>query len=68
VNLFQTHGVGGVLALMIGLLVLQVVVVALFGVEPSRRGLEEIERASPGVPAASDPPPLTAPPITAERR
>ena len=33
---------------MIGLLLLQVAVVALFGVEPSRRGLEEIDRASPG--------------------
>jgi putative MFS transporter len=65
VNLFQSHGVGGVMALMIGLLALQIVVVALYGVEPRRRGLEEIERTAPG---AFEVAPLGAARITAERR
>jgi putative MFS transporter len=43
VALFRSHGVGGVLSLMIGLLVLQICVVLLFGVEPKKRRLEEIE-------------------------
>jgi putative MFS transporter len=43
VTLFRSHGVGGVLSLMIGLLVLQICVVLLFGVEPKKRRLEEIE-------------------------
>ena len=64
VALFQSHGVGGVMALMIGLLVLQAVVVALFGVEPSQRGLEEIEQASPGVLVAAHPATIKAPSTT----
>jgi putative MFS transporter len=48
VNLFESHGVGGVMVLMVGMLALQIVVVALYGVEPRRRGLEEIEPTSPG--------------------
>lgn len=48
VTLLQSNGVAGVLALMVGLLFLQIAVVALFGIEPRRRGLEEIEHTSPG--------------------
>jgi putative MFS transporter len=43
VALFRSHGVGGVLAFMIALLVLQIVVVLTLGVEPKKRRLEEIE-------------------------
>ncbi|HUZ62723.1 MAG TPA: MFS transporter [Acetobacteraceae bacterium] len=42
VGLFRAYGVGGVLALMIGLLVVQIVVVAAWGIEPARRGLETL--------------------------
>jgi MFS transporter, putative metabolite:H+ symporter len=42
VGLFRPYGVGGVLSFMIALLIVQIVVVALFGVEPKRRRLEEI--------------------------
>ena len=41
--LFTSYGVAGVLALMIGLLVLQIVVVAIWGIETKRRGLEDLE-------------------------
>ena len=44
--LFKSNGVAGVLGLMIGLLVVQIIVVAIWGIETSRRGLEELE-ASP---------------------
>ena len=37
------HGIGGVLSVVIVLLILQIVVVALFGVEPKMRRLEELE-------------------------
>jgi len=43
VSLFKSHGVGGVLALMIGLLIVQVIVVLRFGVEPQKRRLEELD-------------------------
>ncbi len=43
VALFKAYGVGGVLAFMIGLLVVQIVIVAAWGIEPARRGLEELE-------------------------
>ena len=42
VALFQSYGVGGVLSLMIGLLVIQIVVVWAWGIEPARRGLETL--------------------------
>ncbi|MFI5057494.1 MAG: MFS transporter [Candidatus Acidiferrales bacterium] len=42
VALFRSHGVGGVLWLMIGLLIVQIIVVMVFGVEPKKRRLEEI--------------------------
>ncbi|HEV7777145.1 MAG TPA: MFS transporter [Luteibacter sp.] len=62
--LFANHGITGVLALMISLLVLQIVAVAFWGVEPKGRGLEDVaagDRPSPRVasrPAPSPPPPL----------
>lgn len=43
VALFQSYGVGGVLALMIGLLVIQIIVVAIWGIEPARKGLEALD-------------------------
>ena len=43
IALFRTYGVGGVLGLMIGLLVLQIAVVAAWGPEPARRGLETLD-------------------------
>ena len=42
--LFKSYGVAGVLGLMIGLLVIQIVVVAIWGIETNCRGLEELER------------------------
>jgi putative MFS transporter len=50
VALFRAYGVAGVLAFMLGLLVVQIIVVASWGIEPARRGLEEIE--SEGAPAS----------------
>jgi putative MFS transporter len=44
IALFRSHGVGGVLSLMIGLLFVQILVVLIFGVEPKNRRLEEIAR------------------------
>lgn len=51
VALFKAHGVGGVMALMIGLLVVQIVAVWAFGIEPRHRSLEELkgEEASPAL-------------------
>jgi putative MFS transporter len=43
VALFRSYGIGGVLTLMIGLLVVQTGVVLLFGIEPKKRRLEELE-------------------------
>lgn len=43
VALFRSYGIGGVLSLMIGLLVVQILVVLFFGVEPKRRRLEELD-------------------------
>jgi MFS transporter, putative metabolite:H+ symporter len=42
VALFRRYGVGGVLSLMIGLLIVQIIVVLSLGVEPKKRRLEEI--------------------------
>ena len=44
VALYRSYGVGGVLSLMIGLLLVQILVVLLFGIEPKKRSLEEIAR------------------------
>src|SRR5919108_740522 len=41
--LFKDFGLQGVLGLMIGLLVLQIAVVAIWGIETSRRRLEELQ-------------------------
>jgi putative MFS transporter len=43
VALFRSHGIGGVLVFMIGLLVVEILVVLALGVEPKKRRLEEIE-------------------------
>lgn len=43
VSLFQEYGIGGVMVLMIGLLILQIVTVLTLGVEPRQQSLEEIE-------------------------
>jgi putative MFS transporter len=43
VSLFKSNGVAGVLALMIGLLVVQIIVVLGWGIEPARRRLEELD-------------------------
>jgi putative MFS transporter len=43
--LFKAYGVQGVLGLMVGLLIVQIVVVAIWGIETNRRGLEELQRA-----------------------
>ncbi len=45
--LFKSNGVAGVLGLMIGLLIIQIIVVAIWGIETSRRGLEELEAGAP---------------------
>jgi len=45
--LFTQHGIGGVMALMVGLLILQIVVVAWFGIEPRNRRLEELDGTLP---------------------
>jgi MFS transporter, putative metabolite:H+ symporter len=43
VMLFEARGVAGVMALMIGLLVVQIVIVWAFGIEPRARSLEELK-------------------------
>ena len=43
VALFKSYQIRGVLALMIGLLMVQIVVVLIFGVEPKKRRLEDID-------------------------
>ena len=43
VTLFEARGVAGVMALMIGLLVVQVIVVWALGIEPAHRSLEELK-------------------------
>ena len=42
-GLFKSYGVAGVLGLMIGLLIVQIFVVAVWGIETNRRGIEELE-------------------------
>jgi putative MFS transporter len=43
VALLHSYGIGGVLSLIIGLLVVQIIVVLIYGVEPRKRRLEEME-------------------------
>ena len=52
VALFSSHGVGGVLGLMIVLLFVQICIVALFGLEPKRRALEDLVTDTAPVTAA----------------
>jgi putative MFS transporter len=47
IALYAQHGIVGVLALMIGLLAIQIVVVAWLGVEPTGRRLEDLQPADP---------------------
>jgi MFS transporter, putative metabolite:H+ symporter len=47
VALFRSHGVGGVLVFMIGLLIVQILVVLTLGIEPKKRRLEELESETP---------------------
>jgi putative MFS transporter len=42
VALFKAYGVSGVTSFMIGLLILQIAAVWFLGIEPARRGLEEL--------------------------
>jgi putative MFS transporter len=51
VMLFESRGVAGVMALMIGLLVVQIVTVWAIGIEPRQRSLEELkgEEAAPAL-------------------
>lgn len=46
VALLRSYGVAGVLGMIIGLLVAQIIVVLLFGVEPRNRSLEEMDSES----------------------
>lgn len=46
-SLFTEYGIGGVLAMMIGLMVLLIVVVLVLGVEPSGRRLEDMNAPDP---------------------
>jgi len=48
VALFRAYGVAGVLGLMIGLLVIQIIVVAAWGIEPAQRQLEALEAVPAG--------------------
>jgi MFS transporter, putative metabolite:H+ symporter len=50
VDLFTRYGVGGVLALMIGLLFLLIVAVAVLGIEPRQRSLEDVAGPEPMAP------------------
>jgi putative MFS transporter len=44
--LFGLYGVAGVIGMLIGLLILQIVVVATMGIEPAKRGLEELDQGA----------------------
>jgi MFS transporter, putative metabolite:H+ symporter len=46
VGLFTAYGLGGVLSLMIGLVIVQMIAVGFWGIEPARRPLEDLEAAS----------------------
>lgn len=46
VALLRSYGIAGVLGMIIGLLVAQIIVVLLFGVEPRKRSLEEMDSES----------------------
>jgi putative MFS transporter len=42
VGLFKSYGISGVISLMIGLLIIQILAVLALGIEPAKRGLEEL--------------------------
>jgi putative MFS transporter len=46
VALLRSYGIAGVLGMIIGLLIAQIIVVLLFGVEPRKRSLEEMDSDS----------------------
>lgn len=48
VALLKAYGIGGVLSLMVGLLIVQIVVVFFLGAEPRKRRLEELHAANQG--------------------
>jgi putative MFS transporter len=54
VSLFETRGVAGVMALMIGLLVVQIVTVWALGIEPRHRSLEELKAEESAAPVLSE--------------
>jgi MFS transporter, putative metabolite:H+ symporter len=54
VALFKSHGVGGVIVFMIGLLAVEIFVVLILGVEPKKRRLEEIETESVAAPLPAE--------------
>src|ERR1700759_2121267 len=47
VALFEANGIAGVMALMVGLLLVQIVAVWAFGLEPKNRSLEELKGEEP---------------------
>jgi putative MFS transporter len=52
VALLKSHGIGGVLSFMIGLLIVQILLVLFLGIEPKNRRLEEIDNEVSAVTAA----------------
>jgi putative MFS transporter len=53
VALLKSHGIGGVLSFMIGLLVVQILLVLFLGIEPKNRRLEDLEEIVRDVPVAT---------------
>ncbi|SFL40183.1 MFS transporter, putative metabolite:H+ symporter [Bradyrhizobium sp. NFR13] len=54
VTLFEARGVAGVMALMIGLLILQIITVWALGIEPRNRSLEEMKPDEAAVPVLKE--------------
>jgi len=53
VALLKSHGIGGVLSFMIGLLIVQILLVLFLGIEPKNRRLEELEEIDSEVPVVT---------------
>jgi putative MFS transporter len=53
VALLKSHGIGGVLSFMIGLLIVQILLVLFLGIEPKNRRLEELEEIDNEVPVVT---------------
>jgi putative MFS transporter len=53
VALFRNYGVAGVLGLMIALLIIQIVTVAAWGIEPAQKRLEDLDAAGAGEAASA---------------